>query len=375
MKYYIIAGEASGDLHASNLMRKLKEKDTEAVFRVWGGDLMERQGAELVKHYRDLAFMGFSEVIANISTIIKNISFCKNDILLFRPDVLILVDYPGFNLRIARFAFENNIRVFYYISPQIWAWKKSRVKKIKKYVERMFVILPFEKEFYEKYGVDVDFVGHPLLDAIESDKKSFHSPGDFREKHKLDRRLIISVLPGSRKQEISKMLPVMLSVAGDFPNYQFVVAGAPSVPEEFYRQIAGEVDFKIIFGATHDLLYNAYAGVITSGTATLETALLDVPQVVCYKGSNFSFQIAKRIVSIKYISLVNLVMDKPVVAELIQSEMTPGNIKIELSKVLDIHKRKLIFSDYKALRVKLGNIGASELTARLMTQRLSEKAL
>jgi len=374
MKYYIIAGEASGDLHASNLMKNLKLKDAKAQFRIWGGDLMQAQGGDLVKHYRDLAFMGFTEVIANLPVILRNMSFCKKDILDYNPDVLILVDYPGFNLRIAKFAFAKNIRVFYYISPQVWAWKKSRVKKIKKFVERMYVILPFEKAFYEKYDVDVDFVGHPLLDVIENGKRMLSSPAEFREKHNLDKRLIIAVLPGSRKQEIAKMLPVMLAAAKKYSNYQFVVAGAPSITSEYYKEIAGEVDFKIIFNATHDLLHNAYAGIITSGTATLETALLEVPQVVCYKGSNISFQIARRIVDIKYISLVNLIMDKLVVTELIQSDMNPKKIKVELEKLINIDQRKPILKDYKTLRQKLGGVGASVRAAELMFQRLNENA-
>lgn len=371
MKYYIIAGEASGDLHASNLMKNLKLKDAKAQFRIWGGDLMQAQGGELVKHYRDLAFMGFTEVIANLPVILRNMSFCKKDILDYNPDVLILVDYPGFNLRIAKFAFAKNIRVFYYISPQVWAWKKSRVKKIKKFLERMYVILPFEKEFYEKYQVDVDFVGHPLLDVIENEKRLLSSPADFREKHKLDKRLIVAVLPGSRKQEITKMLPVMLTAANKFTNYQFVVAGAPSIPSEYYKEVAGDVDFKIICNATHDLLHNAYVGIITSGTATLETALLEVPQVVCYKGSNISFQIARRIVDIKYISLVNLIMDKLVVTELIQSEMNPKNIELELEKLMNFSNRSPVLNDYKMLRQKLGGAGASARTAELMVKRLN----
>jgi lipid-A-disaccharide synthase len=373
MKYYIIAGEASGDLHASNLMQKIKQRDPLAEFRVWGGDLMQAQGGHLVKHYRELAFMGFAEVLANIFTILRNIKFCKNDVLDFKPDVLILVDYPGFNLRIAKFAHQNGIRVFYYISPQLWAWKKSRVKQIRKFVERMFVILPFEQDFYKNLGVEVDFVGHPLLDVIDRERQNYNSPGAFREKHGLDKRLIVALLPGSRKQEIAKMLPMMLSAAGHFPNYQFVVAGAPSVPEGFYKKFSGQNELKIIFDATRDLLHNAYAGLVTSGTATLETALLDVPQVVCYKGSNFSYQIAKRIVDIKYISLVNLIMDKPVVKELIQSEMNRKNIVEELKAILDYGRRKEIFEDYKSLRQKSGGAGASEKAAALMVERIQKK--
>lgn len=373
MKYYIIAGEASGDLHASNLMFHLKQKDTEAQFRVWGGERMEAQGGELVKHYSDLAFMGFVEVLANLRTIIRNIRFCKADIINYQPDVLIFVDYPGFNLRIAKFAFEKQLRVFYYISPQIWAWKKNRVFKIKKYVDRMFVILPFEKDFYAKYGVDVDFVGHPLLDAIENEKPNLNTASVFREKYGLDDRKIIALLPGSRKQEISKMLPVMLSVRNNFPDYQFVVAGAPSMPATFYRELIQNQQVKIITGATHDLLHNAHAGLITSGTATLETALLNLPQVVCYKGSNISFQIAKRIVDIKYISLVNLIMDREVVKELIQNEMNHSSVKQNLKSILSPERRETLFLDYAALRAKLGGKGASELAADLMLKRLFNK--
>ncbi len=370
MKYYIIAGEASGDLHASNLMFHLRKKDAEADFRVWGGERMEAQGGELVKHYRDLAFMGFVEVLANLRTILRNIRFCKEDILKYNPDVLILVDYPGFNLRIAKFAFEKKIRVFYYISPQIWAWKKNRVFKIKKHVERMYVILPFEKDFYNKYDVDVDFVGHPLLDAIENEKPNLNSPLAFREKFDLDDRKIIALLPGSRKQEISKILPVMLSVAHDFPDYQFVVAGAPSVPDEFYRNLTKDHHIKIITGATHDLLHNAHAGLITSGTATLETALFNLPQVVCYRGSNISFQIAKRIVDIKYISLVNLIMDREVVKELIQRDMNRKSVIQHLKLIFEGKQREQMLKDYAELRDKLGGRGASKTAANIMLERL-----
>jgi len=366
MKYYIIAGEASGDLHASNLMKELKMQDHQAEFRCWGGDLMEKQGAKLVKHYRDLAFMGFAEVLLNLRTILKNISLAKKDILDYSPDVLILVDYPGFNLRLAKFAHQQDIKVFYYISPQIWAWKKGRVKTIKKYVDRMFVILPFEKDFYEQYGVEVDFVGHPLLDAIDSEQKRLSTTDSFIKKHKLDNRPIIALLPGSRKQEVSKMLEVMLSIVPDNPQFQFVVAGAPSLPGSFYTSIICNPDVKLVFDTTHDLLDKAYAALVTSGTATLETALMNVPEVVCYKGSNISYQIAKRLVDIKYISLVNLIMDKEIVVELIQSEMNTIRLKQELDRILDDKNRERIFAEYKALKEILGGTGASATTATLM---------
>lgn len=368
MKYYIIAGEASGDLHASNLMKALKLKDTGSEFRCWGGDLMKEQGAELVKHYRDLAFMGFSEVAMNIRTILGNIKLCKEDILKYKPDALILVDYPGFNLRIAEFAHRAGIKVFYYISPQVWAWKKSRVFKIKKFVDRMFVILPFEKEFYARYACAVDFVGHPLLDMIES--LPANNPVAFKMTNGLSDKPIIALLPGSRKQEITKMLPLMISVVPKFPDYQFVVAGAPSVDREFYQQIIGSSKVVLVSGATHALLQNSTAALVTSGTATLETALFDVPEVVCYKGSYISYQIAKRVIDqsiIKFISLVNLIMDREVVKELIQHDLTEANLVKELQKITvqpDIRQQML--EDYKLLRQKLGGSGASEKTARLI---------
>jgi len=370
MKYYIIAGEASGDLHASNLMLQLKKLDNQAEFRCWGGDLMEKQGAVLVKHYRDLAFMGFAEVLLNLWTILKNISLAKKDILNYQPDVLILVDYPGFNLRMAKFAHEHGLKVFYYISPQIWAWKKNRVKTIRKYVDRMFVILPFEKDFYKQYGVEVDFVGHPLLDSINNEKTKLTAVDEFRAMYKLDSRPLVALLPGSRKQEVSKMLEVMLSIVPDYLQFQFIIAGAPSLPEHFYSSIIGKSDIRLIFDSTHDLLDKSHAALVTSGTATLETALMNVPEVVCYKGSNFSYQIAKRLVHIKYISLVNLIMDRKIVEELIQAEMNTARLKQEFDSILDEDNRIRIFRDYKGLKEKLGGSGASETTAKLMVDYL-----
>ncbi len=372
MKYYLIAGEASGDLHASNLMKELKKKDASAQFRFWGGDLMQEQGGELVKHYRDLAFMGFIEVIANLRTILGNIKFCKNDILNYKPDAVILVDYPGFNLRIAKFAHNAGFKIFYYISPQVWAWKKSRVHKIKRFVDRMFVILPFEKDFYAKYDYDVDFVGHPLLDMIsqlpENDTKS------FIEENNLPDKPVIALLPGSRKQEIKKMLPVMLSATKYFDKYQFVIAGAPSVDKEFYQEMAGQESVKIVYNRTHKLLQNSFAAIVTSGTATLETALFEVPEVVCYKGSAISYFIAKMVIdkdTIKYISLVNLIMDKEIVKELIQSDLTTENLKEELSKITgNKDNRKRMKKEFINLKKKLGGAGASEKTAELIVKRL-----
>ncbi len=369
MKYYIIAGEASGDLHASNLMKEIKNKDTQAEFRFWGGDLMQAQGGTLVKHYRDLAFMGFAEVLMNLRTILGNISIAKKDIETYRPDAVILVDYPGFNLRIAEFVKKLGIKVYYYISPQIWAWKSNRVHKIKKVVDKMFVILPFEEEFYQRYDYKVDFVGNPLLDSLN------HLPSideaKFRAEHSLDERPIIAVLPGSRTQEIKVKLPLMLSVEKDFPEYQFVVAGAPSQPIENYRKITGE-NLKIVENKTYDLLRISHAALVTSGTATLETALLKIPEVVCYKGNPISYEIGKRIIkNIRFISLVNLIMDREVVKELIQYELTYETIKHELNLILNSSKREQMLKDYDELYHKLGGIGASERTANLIVQDLN----
>lgn len=368
MKYYIIAGEASGDLHASNLMKALKQEDGAANYRVWGGDLMEAAGGDLVKHYRDLAFMGFIEVVQNLRTILNNIKFCKKDILEFQPDVLILVDYPGFNLRIAKWAKQKGIKVFYYISPQIWAWNSKRVHQIKKDIDRMFVILPFEKDFYKRYNMEVDFVGHPLLDVIHDRKV----PSDFRSSHGLSEKPIIALLPGSRKQEISKMLNVMLEVVPHFPAYQFVIGAAPSMPWEFYNSILEKNNTKvqIIQNKTYDLLQSARAALVTSGTATLETGLFKVPQVVCYKGSPLSYSIAKRLVNVKYISLVNLILDRPLVKELIQADFNVDFLKVELKKLLEDTSE--MESGYLELAEKLGKSGASKKAAKIMWEHLQK---
>lgn len=371
MRYYIIAGEASGDLHGSNLIKALKKKDSDAKFRVWGGDLMKQSGATLVKHYRDLAFMGFAEVILNLRTILKNLRFCKEDIQKFNPDVLILIDYPGFNLRIAKHIKKTKIPVFFYISPQIWAWKQSRVFQIKKWVDKMFVILPFEKEFYGNFDFDVEFVGHPLLDAIEDFKERKLPFNEFTKEFSLNEKPIIAILPGSRQQEISKMLPIMLSMVQFYPNHQFVVAGAPSISNNTYEAIIGDKPVKVISNKTYRLLQQSDAALVTSGTATLETALFQIPEVVCYKGNMISYQIAKRLVKIKYISLVNLVMDREVVKELIQEELNTGNLRKELDKLLfNKEHRQHLFSEYELLKETLGGAGASELTADLMLKTL-----
>lgn len=372
MKYYLIAGEASGDLHGSNLMKALKIEDPAADFRIWGGDLMQEAGGDLRKHYRELAFMGFVEVLKNLRTIVRNLRFCEQDILDYQPDALILIDYPGFNLRIAKWAKEQGIKVLYYISPQIWAWHTSRVHQIKANVDRMYVILPFEKDFYAKYNCEVDFVGHPLLDVV----KGYAAAPDFRSKNGLTEAPIIALLPGSRKQEIIRMLSVMLEMAPLFPQYQFVIAGAPSMPAAFYEQILAEKqrpqNVKLVQKQTYDLLSQAEAALVTSGTATLETALFQVPEVVCYRGNNLSYQIAKRLISVKYISLVNLIVDKPLVKELIQNDFNSKALHNELEKILQPAMRQEIKVGYADLQLLMGDAGASRRAARLMHEKISD---
>lgn len=366
MKYYIIAGEASGDLHGSNLIKALKAKDTSADIRCWGGDLMQQAGGTLVKHYKSMAFMGFIEVLANISKISKNLKFCKADIEAFHPDAIIFIDYSGFNLRIAKWAKQHNYRTNYYISPQIWASRESRIKNIKRDIDAMHVILPFEKDFYEgKHNYPVHFVGHPLLDAIQLIKGP--NTTTFRTKNKLDlKKPIIALLPGSRKQEVEKMLHTMLSVTKSFPDYQFVIAGAPSLDLDFYEPFLKNPQVGFVANQTYDLLSLSTAALVTSGTATLETALFKVPQVVCYKAHWLSYFIAKQIITLKYISLVNLIMDREVIKELIQSHLTTKNLRSELKNILSEEKRKIMFEDYYLLEKKLGGIGASEKAAALI---------
>ncbi len=369
MKYYIIAGEASGDLHGANLMKALIQQDVNAQFRFWGGDLMNKVSDNLIKHYRDLAFMGFAEVVMNLKTITKNLSFCKADILAFDPDVIIFIDYPGFNLRIAKWAKQKGYKTHYYISPQIWAWKENRIKDIKRDVDKMYVILPFEKGFYEdKHNYHVAFVGHPLIDAVAN-----RTPIDeyqFRSTHGLLDKPIIALLPGSRKQEIKKMLSVMLSISKNYSDYQFVIAGAPSQERAFYQKFIKKSNVSFVDNKTYDLLSMSSAALVTSGTATLETALFKVPQVVCYKGNWISYQIGKRVVNLKYISLVNLIMDKEVVTELIQNDFNSKRLKKELDAILNTNRREQMFLDYFELEKKLGGRGASEKTAKLIFNAL-----
>ena len=359
MKYYIIAGEASGDLHGSNLIKEIKHLDPAASIRAWGGDLMKDAGASLVKHYRDLAFMGFLEVIKNLPTILQNIKFCKQDIEAWQPDVLVLIDYPGFNLRIADWAKKHGCKVVYYIAPQVWAWKENRVKKMKLCIDKMFCILPFEKEYFKnKWNWDVTYVGHPLLRVIES----FKSTNPLVTENKK----VIALLPGSRKQEIVKMLPIMLSVTPHFPAYTFMVAQAPGQDAPFYnRFLMGYANVTLIKNSTYDLLSIADAALVTSGTATLETALFKVPEVVCYKTSKFSYQIAKWLVKIKFISLVNLIMDKEIVQEIIQENLTEQHLTTALRNITENEaKRKEVMDNYQLLHTLLA-AGGGEASAKV----------
>lgn len=367
MKYYIIAGEASGDLHGSNLMKAIKAKDSEAEFRYFGGDLMMAEATGLALHYSEMAFMGFIEVIVNLNKVLKNIRHAKQDILSFHPDVLILIDFPGFNMRIAEFAKEKDFKVFYYISPKVWAWNQKRVLKIKKFVDRMFCILPFEVEFYKSWGMEVDYVGNPILDAIALNGID----SQFKVRHQLNVKPIVALLPGSRKQEIERVLPEMLQASDRFPGYQFVIAGAPSFSEEDYLIFLGERKVSVIFNDTYNLLLHAEAAVVTSGTATLETALLKTPQVVVYKGNPVSITIARLLVKIKYISLVNLIMDQSIVKELIQNDCNGKQIGDELDMILnDSLYRTGMLINYDELALKMGSPGASERAADLMLKYL-----
>lgn len=362
MKYYIIAGEASGDLHGANLIKQLRRQDSSADIRCWGGDKMQAAGGVVVKHIKDLAFMGFFEVVKHLPTILGNISFCKKDILAYNPDVVILIDYPGFNFRLFKFLKQNKYKIFYYISPQLWAWKTSRVYKVKEYVDRMFVIFPFEKEFYERYDVKVDFVGHPLLDELQD--KNLASEADNHT---------IALLPGSRKQEISYLLPEYLKVIPQFPEYKFIITGLSQIGEAFYKELIGNTRCELVMDKTYDTLRQSTAAIVTSGTATLETALHDVPEVICYKGSWISYYIAKSLIkNISYICIVNLICDKRVVEELIQADVNADRLVLELKKLLTDNGRKEIKEGYALLRTKLGETGASERTAKLMLQYLKD---
>jgi lipid-A-disaccharide synthase len=370
MKYYLVAGEASGDLHGANLIKAFKELDGGAEFRFFGGDLMQAEGGTLVKHYADMAFMGFVEVVMNLTTILKNLKLCKQDIITYQPDVLILIDFPGFNLKIAEFAKKRGLTVYYYISPKVWAWNQKRVLKIKRIVDHLFCILPFEVDFYKEWGMEIDYVGNPLLDAIDA----FTPDANFLASNKLTDKKLIALLPGSRKQEISRLLPQMVGVTAQFPHHQFVVAGAPSFNTDYYRQYLQGKDIPVIFNATYDILAHAEAAVVASGTATLETALFNVPQVVVYKGNAITIGIARALIKIKFISLVNLIMDSAVVTELIQQDCTSPKITAELDKLVNKHAyRQKMLTAYDELDVRMGKPGASAKTAALIVKYASKK--
>ena len=368
MRYYIIAGEASGDLHGSNLIKAIHKQDSSADIRCWGGDKMQQAGATLVKHYRDLAFMGFVEVIKHLPTILNNISFCKKDILEYKPDVLVLIDYPGFNMRIAEWAKQQGIKIAYYISPQVWAWKENRVKKIKRDVDKMLVILPFETDFYKKWKYEVTYVGHPLVEVIEHEIKN-------KPVTRISTRPTIALLPGSRQQEIAVKLPVMLQMVDKFPDYQFVVAQTSAIDNSVYAALIGSKNVMLAKDQTYNLLKQSVAALVTSGTATLETALFGIPEVVCYKGNAASFWLAKKLVKVKYISLVNLIMDKLVITELIQDELNDQNLERELNKLLhDEQYKAQLKQDYKELWHKLGDKDASTFAAKEIISLVSENA-
>ncbi|MBX2816098.1 MAG: lipid-A-disaccharide synthase [Saprospiraceae bacterium] len=370
MKYYLIAGEASGDLHGSNLMKALVKHDPEASFRFWGGDRMQEVADELVTHYRDIAFMGFVEVLKNIGLILKGISKCKEDILQFAPDALILIDYPGFNLRIAKWASKQGLNVQYYISPQVWAWKSHRAKQIANWSQNLFVILPFEEQFYQERGLKATFVGHPLLDAVAT-----YTPSDLHmqmeERHTGSEKPIVALLPGSRKQEVSIMLTIMLMAARDFPDYHFVIAGVSTLPNRIYKDAMAQQDVGLVVDQTYDLLHRASFALVTSGTATLETALFGVPQIVCYKGGILNYLIAKQIVNVPYISLVNLILDEPLVEELVQHDLTVRQLRSSLEQLLKPQTQEKLREGYDRLRIILGNQGTSERVAQEIISSLS----
>lgn len=370
MKYYLIAGERSGDLHGANLMKGIKANDPEAQFRGWGGDMMQEEGIDLVTHYKDTAFMGFLEVAMNIRKITGFLKKCKKDILAYKPDVIVLIDYPGFNLRIAAFGKAHGFKTFYYISPKVWAWNQKRALKIKKNVDRMFVIFPFEIDFYKKFDYQVDYVGNPLMDAIEA----FKPDADFKKKNNLNEaQPVIALLPGSRRQEIINMLDLMLTVQPHFPDYQFVIAGVRNLPSSLYENYEALKNVSVVYESTYDLLAVSEAALVTSGTATLETALLNIPEVVCYKTSGFSYAVAKRLIRVPFISLVNLIMEEEVVRELIQDELNETELVKELGSILKTgSKREAQLKNYAVLHKLVGGSGASERTGGLMVRYLKQ---
>lgn len=374
MRYFIVAGEASGDLHGSNLIKGIREVDCNARIRCWGGDLMKEAGAELVKHYKDGAIMGFVEVVANLGKLAANLNRCKEDIIEYNPDVVILIDYPGFNFRIARFAKERGMRVFYYIAPKVWAWKEKRVHKLKKYVDRLFIIFPFEIEYFKKWGIDAIYRGNPLLDSVDNHRSATETREEFEDRTGIGKGgKNIALLAGSRRSEIKYLLPRMMKVAQRYPQHRFLMACAPSMEREFYEGIIGKEcsNMQLLFGETYSILRHSDAAIISSGTASLEAALIGVPQVVCYGGNEISYRIAKMVVKLKYISLANLIMDKGLFKELIQHDCTPGKISAELDKLLgDNAYREKMLADYRDVRSILGGKGASAKVARAMIKEL-----
>jgi lipid-A-disaccharide synthase len=370
MKYYIIAGEASGDLHGGDLINGLKQADPHAEIRAWGGDRMAN-GATLAKHYKDAAVMGFVEVLLQLPKVLRNIRFCKRDILAFRPDVVILIDYPGFNFRIAHFAKQRGLKVFYYIAPKVWAWKEGRVKRLQRDVDKLFVIFPFEKAYFKKWGIEAFYAGNPLVDTVSERLKELAPVTVFRQSNRLPDKPVIAVLPGSRRMEINYVLPSVLPVAAHFPDYRFVIAGAPAVDRPVYEKYLRHTDFRLVENQTYELLSHAAAAIVASGTATLETALTGTPQIVCYGGNEISFQIAKRLVRIKFISLVNIIMNREVVRELIQHDLNTANLQAELQALLpNGNKRAAQLNDYDKLRRLLGERGAAMRIAQEMVREL-----
>ena len=373
MRYFIIAGEQSGDLHGSNLVKELLQADKSAELYCWGGDLMESAGATLLVHYRKMAFMGFTAVIKNLGAISENIRLCKQHITEYKPDVVIFIDYPGFNLRIAEFAKKAGYRTFYYISPKLWAWNESRVEKIKKYIDRMFIIFPFEVDFYKKHGITVEYQGNPLIDETEKRISLFPDKSGMIRNLGLEEKPVIALLAGSRRLEIELILPEMMKMVDHFPGYQFVLAGVKNIPDELYIKIIGNSPVKLIKEKTYEILYASEAALVTSGTATLEAALHGTPQVVCYKGDFFSMLIAWMVIKVKYISLVNLIMGSEVVKELVQYDLTENALLTELKAILPGGaKREKLLSDYELLKSKLGSAGASCRIAREMVASLKK---
>ncbi|MCF6358051.1 MAG: lipid-A-disaccharide synthase [Draconibacterium sp.] len=375
MKYYLIAGEASGDLHGSNLIKELAATDSAAHFQYFGGDLMQAVGGNLVKHYREMAFMGFVDVLLNIKTIKRNMEFCKKDLLQFQPDVLILIDYPGFNLRIAKFAKQNNIKVFYYISPKLWAWKEHRVNKVKAFVDEMFTIFPFETEFYKKHNFEVNYVGNPLMDAIAEYKKTTIIKSDFFEKNNLDSRQVVIILAGSRVKEIKRILPTMVKATEGLNDFQFVIAGVKNIDKTIYREIIGNKNIKIIFEQTYDLLSFAHTAIVTSGTAALETALFNVPQVAMYKmegGLLVDVIFRNFVLKTKWVTLPNIILQKGAILELIQKDLTVKKVRNELEKLLlDNNYREKMGADYNRLNKLMGEPGCSKRAAEKMIDLLA----